>query len=68
MTSFSRLICFESDSDGQTYFADLGADIYKPPTKGSSISAYRSFEDLLKGGPKISSVVGKVTTSKSSIV
>jgi 2-keto-4-pentenoate hydratase/2-oxohepta-3-ene-1,7-dioic acid hydratase in catechol pathway len=46
MSNFSRLIKFESASDGEIYFADLGAGRASLPTKGSHIKGYSSVEEL----------------------
>ena len=46
MSQFSRLIRFESASNGEIFFADLGTDTVEPPSLGSKITAYASIEDL----------------------
>ncbi|KAH8594578.1 fumarylacetoacetate hydrolase family protein [Bisporella sp. PMI_857] len=58
MAPFSRLIRFESD--GATYFSDLGVDITEPPSPGSRVTAYLSLEDLVveKNGATV--VLGKL--------
>jgi hypothetical protein len=62
MPSFTRLIRFESAEDGQIYFADLGADVVEPPSEGSSLRAYASFNDLLAGKSETIVTLGKVMT------
>ena len=59
MPSFTRLIRFESAEDGEIYFADLGAD---PPSEGSSLRAYTSFNDLLAGKSDTIVTLGKEMT------
>ncbi|CAJ2511997.1 Uu.00g076220.m01.CDS01 [Anthostomella pinea] len=52
MAQFTRLIRFESDN-GKSYIADLGKEILEPPSAGSSITAFKSFDDLVsKAGPE----------------
>jgi hypothetical protein len=59
MPSFSRLIRFKSLDDGQTYFADLGADTVELPAKGSHVTAYTSVDSLVVGEGGIAVTVGK---------
>lgn len=60
MSTFSRLVHFETADDKRSYFADLGADTLDIPAEGSQIKAYSSFDDL--GADKNAAVVtiGKV--------
>jgi len=67
MKSFSRLIRFESAS-GEAYFADLGANSSKVPALGSSISAYKSFDDLANGRQQVSVTIDKVPVFISPVV
>lgn len=60
MPSFSRLIRFESLDDGQTYFADLGADTVELPATGSHVTAYASIDRLVVGEGGIAVTVGKL--------
>ncbi|KAF9776021.1 hypothetical protein IL306_005831 [Fusarium sp. DS 682] len=46
MTAFSILIKFESEEDGEIYFADLGPDAEGPPPTGTEVSAAKSLQDL----------------------
>jgi hypothetical protein len=62
MPSFTRLIRFESAEERQIYFADLGADVVEPPSEGSSLRAYASFNDLLAGKSETVVTLGKVMT------
>jgi hypothetical protein len=64
MPSFTRLIRFESASDGQIYFADLGADVVEPPSEGTHAIAYASLDDLLAGKAEKVVTLGKVMTSQ----
>ncbi|TRX97497.1 hypothetical protein FHL15_001775 [Xylaria flabelliformis] len=49
MGAFTKLIRFKSEN-GESYFADLGDVNSEPPTPGSQITAYKSFDDLLSKG------------------
>ncbi|ORX96763.1 hypothetical protein BCR34DRAFT_497488 [Clohesyomyces aquaticus] len=52
MTSFSRLVRFESD-DGNSYFSDLGSGSGGPPSPGTKLEAFGSYEALVaKFSPK----------------
>jgi hypothetical protein len=68
MPSFSRLIRFESLDDGQTYFADLGADTVELPATGSHVTAYASIDRLVVGEGGIAVTVGKVQPSFSQLM
>ncbi|KAI8630942.1 fumarylacetoacetate hydrolase family protein [Xylariaceae sp. FL1651] len=46
MASFTKLICFESES-GETCYADLENIASEPPTPGSNVIAYTTLDDLL---------------------
>jgi hypothetical protein len=49
MTSFSVLVKFESEEDGEVYFADLGRDAEGPPLLGTKVSASKSLQGLVAG-------------------
>jgi len=59
MKGFSRLIHFES-AGGKTYFADLGLDSSELPAEGSSVPAYKSFDDLTNGRQQVNTTINKV--------
>ncbi|KAF5572705.1 bifunctional 4-hydroxyphenylacetate degradation enzyme [Fusarium pseudoanthophilum] len=46
MANFSVLIQFESEEDGEIYFADLGSDAQGPPALGTKVSAVKSLQGL----------------------
>jgi hypothetical protein len=46
MSSFTRLIRFEGEEDGQPYFADLGSDFDRLPVPGAKLGAFRSIDGL----------------------
>lgn len=46
MANFAVLIKFESEEDGETYFADLGPDAQGPPALGTKVSAVKSLQGL----------------------
>ncbi|KAH6953762.1 hypothetical protein BKA56DRAFT_638254 [Ilyonectria sp. MPI-CAGE-AT-0026] len=53
MASFSHLIRFECEEDSNTYFADLGSDANGPPSPGTKLRAFGSYEALAeKSGHK----------------
>ncbi|KAI1024102.1 hypothetical protein LB504_005002 [Fusarium proliferatum] len=46
MANFAVLIKFESEEDGEAYFADLGPDAQGPPALGTKVSAVKSLQSL----------------------
>ncbi|KLP13329.1 bifunctional 4-hydroxyphenylacetate degradation enzyme [Fusarium fujikuroi] len=46
MANFSVLIKFESEEDGETYFADLGSGAQGPPALGTKVAAVKSLQGL----------------------
>jgi hypothetical protein len=60
MPKFSRLIKFESAQDGQSYFADLGARTSEVPASGTSITGFRTLDEIEieKNGKEV--IIGKV--------
>ena len=56
MSSFSRLIRFQSASNGKIYFADLGVESVGLP----SLKAYSSIEHLAADIKGINTSIGKV--------
>lgn len=56
MSKFTRLIRFESG--GKVLFADLTSQ--EIPSRGSSITGYKSFEDLINNVDPVEGVVEKV--------
>ncbi|EWY79782.1 hypothetical protein FOYG_17072 [Fusarium oxysporum NRRL 32931] len=46
MSSFTRLIRFEGEEDGQPYFADLGSDFDRLPVPGAKLGPFRSIDGL----------------------
>lgn len=56
--SFNRLVRFESDEEGSpSYFADIGLKGDGPPTPGTTLGAFPSFDDLInKTGEKVVTV------------
>jgi hypothetical protein len=59
MQAFSRLICFEAVG-GVMYYADLGLNALEIPTKGSSVPAYKSFDDLVHERKQVDVILDKL--------
>lgn len=58
MSQFSRLIRFESA--GKVLFADLPATSSEIPSLGSSVTAHKTFEDLINNRGAVDAVIEKV--------
>ena len=60
LIAFSRLIRFESATDGKNCFADIDIAAALPSSDDGAIDAYISFENLTKKENLAKAVVGKV--------
>lgn len=63
MSQFTRLIRFESA--GNVLFADLTSTSSEIPFLGSSVTAYTTFEKLIKNEEPVQAVVDKVWTGSN---